>query len=357
MNMNKVKLTVPCQWNMDSIKKIIDIHGKDDIEIAELYGALSNGKLPQGRDHTVAHQTTRNEANKIKRILENHKIRFAYLINTPVNMQLCEYIEEELEWIINDFKTDSLTISSIELFEFIRRRYPSVHINVSTIAGIKTIDDIKPYLSLEPSKIIAHHDLNRNFDDLTNIIEFLGNENIDFEIMVNESCLRRCPFREQHYQDLGEGKSDRAFHEKCNEIKIQTPYQILMANFIRPEDLRLYESMGVNFFKITGRSKPIGWLEEVVYAYMNRQYNGNLFRLLGTDPLLEVEKKVFLANKALTGFLDKYPKLGKVDEEIEYCEQWIKELFENNNFKLESIAVNPHLSENKLRFSVDGNIY
>ena len=95
-------------------------------------------------------------------------------------------LEEELEWIINVFKADSLTISSLELFRFIRKKYPTVRINVSTIAGIKTVADIEPYISLKPSKIIAHHDLNRNFVELTNVITFLKGKNIDFEIMLNE---------------------------------------------------------------------------------------------------------------------------------------------------------------------------
>lgn len=39
-------------------------------------------------------------------------------------MQMYDELEEELEWIINVFKADSLTISSLELFRFIRKNIP-----------------------------------------------------------------------------------------------------------------------------------------------------------------------------------------------------------------------------------------
>lgn len=109
--MSKSKLTIPCQWDINVIKKILTFTAKKDIEIVEMYGALSNGKLPQGREKSIAHHTTREEARKIKLFLESQKIQFAYLINTPINMQMYDELEEELEWIINVFKADSLTIS------------------------------------------------------------------------------------------------------------------------------------------------------------------------------------------------------------------------------------------------------
>lgn len=130
-----------------------------------------------------------------------------------------------------------------------------------------------------------------------------------------------------------------------------------MANFVRPEDLVMYENIGVKLFKITGRSKPIGWLEEVVFAYLNRQYNGNLFRLLGTDPILEVENKIYIANSALNGFLETYPKSGNISEEKNYCEQWINKLYLNKKFRVENLHVQSYLDKNNLRFLIEDSIY
>jgi collagenase-like PrtC family protease len=42
--------------------------------------------------------------------------------------------------------------------------------------------------------------------------------------------------------------------------------------------------LGVKYIKLTGRSKPAEWLPEVVNAYLQRNYEGNLVRLMGIDP-------------------------------------------------------------------------
>ncbi len=348
--MSGSEITVPCQWNLDKIKKIISYNKKKDIAIAEMYGALSNGETPQGRELSVAHQSDRENALTVKRYLEQNGIAFAYLINTPIKLKSYKNLEEELNWIINVFKADSLTVCSLELMEVIRRQYPKAKINVSTIAGVKTIKDIEKYLHVNPQKVITHHDLNRNYEDLKMMVSFLKIRDMDLEIMVNESCLRRCNFREDHYRILGEGGSDRKFHETCNMIKIINPYQLLMANFIRPEDLGIYEEMGVTMFKITGRSKPMDWLEEVVQGYLNREYKGNLYRLLGTDPLLEIERKVLINNKALDGFLAEYTRSDDTNMERKYCEDWILKLYQNHDFYIDNVSVEPFLADGRLRY-------
>ncbi|PXV95938.1 collagenase-like PrtC family protease [Lachnotalea glycerini] len=352
----KTMLTVPCQWNLESIKRIVGLRQSNGIHIGEMYGALSNGITPQGRSLAIAHNTTKENALQIKRILDEHNISFAYLINTPIEIESCRFLDEELEWIINEFKADSLTISSKELMQYIRKRYPDIRINVSTIAGIKTIEDVKSYLSISPAKIIAHHDLNRNFKDLRKVLDYVKNNNMQLELMVNESCLRRCPYREQHYNELGMGNDDRKFHEKCNLIKIQNPYQLLMANFIRPEDLYVYESLGVNLFKITGRSKPIAWMEEVVQTYLNREFKENLMRLLGIDPLLKAEDWIFISNNSLDGFLQHYSDCDNLQQEIKYCEDWIIKLYHNKQFYIDR-EMNCQEKNGRLIFEPVNGIY
>lgn len=356
--MKKTELTIPCQWDLNEIKKIISQNAEQKIKITEMYGALSDGNTPQGRSVSISHKSSKENALLVKEYLLQKGIKFAYLINTPLDLNKYQGLEEELDWIINVFKADSITVSSLDLMRFIRNKYPKMSINVSTIAGIKTVLDVQKYLQIGPNKIIAHHDLNRNFAELTKIMTYLHKHNINMEIMVNESCLRRCPYREAHYYSLGKGEDDRKYHKKCNRIKFENPYQILMSNFIRPEDLTLYEDMGISMFKITGRSKPKEWLPEVVAAYANRDYAGNLIRLLGIDPKLVAEDKIYIENKALEGFIINYPKTGIVQDEIDYCEIWIKKLFQTGEFKLANEILNQiYYDRQKLRVVINGDIY
>ena len=95
-----------------------------------------------------------------------------------------------------------------------------------------------------------------------------------------------------------------------------------------------YEKLGVKYFKISGRSKPVSWLPEVVKAYQSRNYEGNLIRLLGIDPKLEAENWIYIDNKSLDGFIEGYPQSIDKEKESDYCDKWMVKLFEEHKFHL-----------------------
>ena len=107
--------------------------------------------------------------------------------------------------------------------------------------------------------------------------------------------------------------------------------------------------MGVRFFKITGRSKPATWLPEVTDAYLKRQYNGNLIRLTGIDPSLRAEDWIYISNKSLKGFLEKFPKNGKEEDENAYCDKWISKLYKSGDFKVRDGSI--------YRLNSNGSLY
>jgi collagenase-like PrtC family protease len=155
------------------------------------------------------------------------------------------------------------------------------------------------------------------------------------EILVTESCLYRCPMRDAHYKSLAGGGADKPFHVTCNARKLTSPREFLLAGgLVRPEDTGKFEEMGVKYFKISGRSKPAGWLPEVVRAYQTRDYEGNLIRLTGIDPTLRAEEWVVIENKALEGYLDGFPASEPYEEQVTYADNWIKRLYHSGGFYL-----------------------
>ena len=66
----------------------------------------------------------------------------------------------------------------------------------------------------------------------------------------------------------------------CNELRLREPVNYLRANWIRPEDLHLYEAMGYHNFKIVERNTPTQILLDRVKAYSERRYDGNLLDLV-----------------------------------------------------------------------------
>ncbi len=336
---------------------MLNFKANKGIRIDELYGTIAMKGIPHGRSNKATPNIDKKAALQYKKRVDEYGLKFAYLINAPINSDNLESFTAEIDWIVNVFKASSITITSVRLMELVRRRYPDFRINISTIAGIKSVEDIRKYTDIRPQKVILHHDVNRNFKDLERLLKFCGDNNIELEIMLNESCLRRCVRRDAHYNTLGKECDDGEFHVWCNKNKVSNPYQLLLANFIRPEDMALYESLGVTSFKITGRSKPEGWLAEVVKAYIEGDYDSNLVRLLGIDPKLKAEEWIYISNKSLEGFIDRFPKSGEVQDEISYCSDWIMKLFENNQFKIAKGGIKPYTLNNELRFQIDRNLY
>lgn len=351
------KLSIPCQWHEETLSDILHIRSNCGVTVDEVYGTISSEALPHGRISSVVEKVAKEKALSLKKMLDERNIHFAYLLNAPLYLKSYEEIKSDLDWIIGVFHPDSFTITSLELMEFMRKNYADVRINVSTIAGIKEVADIKKFEHIEPAKVILHHDANRNFAELQNIISYCKANGITVEIMLNESCIRRCRKRDEHYCSIAKGQDDHNFHIWCNSQKLVDPYQLLLANFILPHEVAYYEELGVDYFKVTGRSKPLGWLQEVVNAYLQREYQGNMLRLAAIDPQLEAEQWIYVDSCGLQDFLANFPKSGNSEEEVEYCKAQITELYKNGGFYVKSDVVEYSCEKGYLEGKLRGDFY
>ena len=330
---DKNYFTAPCLWDEQKEQEILDIVPQKGRKLTELYGTVPNEVIVTGRYNKVLDEMSKEKALDFKKnFVEKKGLKFAYLLNAPIDVRNVQEkkMEEYLDLIINLFMADSLTISSKSLLKKVRELYPEVAINISTIAGIKDVKDFEEYVRFEPKRMVLHHDCVKDIVSLKDIQAECEKNDIILELMVNESCLNHCPLRKAHYDCLADNVDDRKFHRSCNTEKITNPYQFLYANHIRPEDIDLYSDMGIHYFKITGRSKPIQWHYEVMKAYLEGKYEGNLIRLLGIDPSLEAEKMIYLDNRCLDGFARGL--LADVDEQMTMCRKKIVDLYRQHAF-------------------------
>lgn len=336
INQRKIsELTIPCHWNKRVIDQILTQNGSAvNIGVAEVYGVLAEGgPVGHGRSPDSVPKVTKQEVVNFRNYLKKAGLRFTYLLNAPFrftgDLEQKRLLDGYLEWILGKLKPDALMISSHELMRFVRSVDSEISIHISTIAGIKTVRDLRGYLDVRPDRVVPHHDIGKNWQDLRGLVSFGVQNGVRVELMVTESCLYKCSSRTAHYEHLAYGKKDTPFHLTCNARKLVYPSEFLLAGgVVRPEDISLFEEMGVDCFKTTGRSKPAEWLPETVRAYQTRSYEGNLVRLLGIDPSLRAEDWFCIDNKGLDGFLDDFP--SSQDDEIKrkYCESWAIKLYQ-----------------------------
>ena len=335
----KSKISIPCHWNKEVLKKVfIQNQRAKSIEIAEVYGVIPRQIIGSGRSSSTIPNISKEKAIDFKNFIKKLDFNFVYLLNAPFDLSAknIKATEEYLDWVINKFSPDALVVTSYSLMKFIRKKYDKkIKIYISTIAGILTPSDVEKYLEINPTRIILHHDANRNFKSLKEFGQLAKKNKIEVELMLTESCLKRCPRRAEHYNALlYPNADDRKFHFFCITKKLMFLNELLKANFIRPEDINLYEKMGFKNFKITGRSKPAKWLPEVTNAYLNRSYEGNLIRLLGVDSRLNAEDLIFINNKSLDNFLLFYPRDNNGEKENLYTNKWTVKLFKNKDLKI-----------------------
>jgi collagenase-like PrtC family protease len=107
------------------------------------------------------------------------------------------------------------------------------------------------------------------------------------EVLVNQTCIRECPFRAHHLNTsslCSQPGGDRLWFEypilECGLEVVRDPRKLISSIWVRPEDLSVYEEAGVSRFKISGRNRPTEWLARVAAAYSARSYYGNLLDLL-----------------------------------------------------------------------------
>lgn len=337
----KTHIVVPCHWDygvLDILAKQNERYIDNNINVTDMYGALAGEPIGNGRSQNKITKLNRQEAIAFRNRVREKGIQFNYLLNNSIpfaNNPSTEKVYEYLDWIIEKFIPDGLLIASKDLMKMVRERYGSIPIHVSTIAGVTSANDLEKFADILPERVVVHNDTARDFKNLEEVVTKSRELKIDVEILATESCLRKCPYMQEHRDHISRGGDDSYIQCACNTKKLQYPSQILRANFIRPEDIDFYRNVGINFFKISGRSKQPVWLPEVTEAYLGQSYAGNLIRLLGIDPNINAERWIFINNSALNGFLEGFPRTGESEDELEYCDFWVRRLFSQGDLIIE----------------------
>lgn len=187
-------------------------------------------------------------------------------------------------------------------------------IEVSTVMNIRKLGSLV-YLKEQFPKIAKFCSpiyKNRDFDWLKAMSKVCRNLGIAMEPIVNEFCMvgiRACEgiYRESCYCHSAHER--RVTNEEnypmalCTAARKKDPRGWLLAPFILPQWLHLYEELGIDHFKVTGRTHPSQFIERVASLYLNREVAGNLLGLwahletiTGTD-----EKWEELQSKAVGG--------------------------------------------------------
>ena len=325
-----MKLLVPTNWNPDLILPLSKLEA--DVQI---YGVLPTSMIGSGG---TGPDNIRMMANQVEEYIEQAHLaglKFDYLLNAPSmgNMEWDEKTHRELlihlNWIAS-IGADSVTVTIPYLVELIKRQFPQLEVRVSTIAHVNSVARAKLFESLGADSITLDINVNRSFGALKAIRNTVSCE---LTVLMNNLCLYQCPYEYYHHDGLGHASQNynplRGSYVdycvlRCTLDRLRDVSQVIKCRWVRPEDIHIYEDIGIDMFKISSRAMPTEKILRAAKAYASRHYQGNLYDILNVVPpkagfassALPGEQgngigsppRYYIDNQALEGFMDFFRK-------------------------------------------------
>ncbi len=342
-------LSVPAMFSNSYIEQLYELNLKSkNTFIYETYGSIPNYLLGSIRPGNSLKQITEKDLLDYIKKSKEFGIEFNYIMNSTVinDFEFNEKVKKEMVSFINKLINAGLkriTLSIPYLIKFIRVNFPNLHIVASICMNISSVSELNSIIEMGANSFVIPKDLNRNFRLLKKFVK--NKKNLTLKLLCTTPCLYKCSDLNYHmnisaYQDSVKNNNNSVPEAaiNCQLKRFSYPVEFLKSPWIRPEDLKIYDSIGISYFKLDGRDKPEKYILEVIKAYFNEFFEGNLLYLFqGSYPKTEEDFYnligentfkigVFIDNKKLEKFIDGflYEKLNCDDgcQNCNYCENW-----------------------------------
>lgn len=316
-----MRLNIPTNFDPHLIENL------DGLPIDTVYGKMQRDTIGGGRPSKALPEVIRDEIAEHIKLVHQKGFEFNYLLNSSCIGNLASAADFDttfrhyLDWI-SAIGADWVTVSIPYLIEIILQHYPNLKVSVSVFSHVDSVDQALFYASFGVHEITVVQLYNRDFTFLKKMRENLST---DIQIIANNACLLGCPYRRYHANINSHstqlGEEDIGFDYptiSCTKKRLQNPEEFIKSPWIRPEDTPYYEAIGIDKFKISGRTKSTPWLLKTIRAYAEKTSPENLADLLSipNGPGSYRQKSyegaegagVFIDSKKLNGFLEPFTR-------------------------------------------------
>ncbi|NMC04473.1 MAG: hypothetical protein GYA24_04635 [Candidatus Lokiarchaeota archaeon] len=341
-------LSVAYNWDI----KLVDEVVKNKYPVKDFYASAQHCAVGGGRPSSILPDTSEKMMRQHIKKMHDNGIQFIYTVNAPC-MAGQEFVRETHEKMLKDFEfiqsigSDGVVLAIPYLIELVHEQFPKLKIRASTVAKINTVNKARYFENLGATSITPDVMINRNFKVLEKMVKATSCE---IDLLVTDGCLYECPFRLYHYSLTGHASQTYSNREayidypilRCNIEKFSHPAEAMKCRWIRPEDLKHYEAIGIHQFKIGGRRLTADMILRSVKAYSEQKYAGNLTDIIegfsfeyggvkedpnkkmGMSNATERKANMVIDNTKLDGFIDFFKKQDCAANcgECNYCQQW-----------------------------------
>lgn len=324
------RFTVPTPFTttfIEAVAALNDEFADSGGRIHELYGSFQEGAFNSARPAKYLPAVNRDQFRAHVAAAKAHGIAFNYLFNAPsyANLEYTHEGRKDLEALLAflvDCGVASVTVAIPYLVEIISSRFPELEVVTSTIGYVGALAGIHQYHQAGADRLVLDVEANRDFAFLERAC---AQSPVPLEIIVNPVCISQCHFKYNHYCVASMGSQsylrggagipyNQYYLNWCFLQKLQNDGEFLKSPWIRPEDLHLWQEVGVDYYKIAGRGLPASEILRLCRTYLSQEFSGNLLDLLGWPHWLTFrdnpdgsrlpELDVIIDNQALDGFLD-----------------------------------------------------
>ncbi len=332
--------SVPADFKERTIDELALLNDSyEENRVHEVYGQLTEGTLiNSGRMVSFLPSIDFKQLEDYVRLLRKREINFNYTLN-PACFGNFEFSEKGIRDIdeflctLYEIGIKKLTLTSPALMEIALANKYTFDIKASAICEINSVHKAAFYKKLGCERVVVDPDITRDFRQLKYISQVCPDS---VEIIINNVCVHNCPYKMFHYnheahctKNNKEQSINDYYINRCSLQKAENPLNVMKMNWIRPEDLHVYEEYGIRYFKIQGRQNVCqGDLIKCLKAYMDGMYDGDLFALITIFAPYN-SFQTFISNKALDGFIDKFVKYPEacsgLCEKCGYCASYAEQ--------------------------------
>lgn len=358
--------SVPADFKENSVKKFREINdSKGEMVINETYGQVTEGRIIRsGRIKKLLPEIDMRGLEKYVNFSLKNGIKFNYTLN-PACMGNYEFTKQGIEEIrsflleLNSIGIRDITVTSPAIMEIVKTVDLDFDIKVSAINHVDSVSKLSHYKKLGIKRIVVEPDTYRNFSLLKNMVHFWGE---GLELIVNDLCYKNCPYKISHYNHEAHSNDYKEqvqnyFFMRCGIQKSRNMRNYLKLNWIRPEDIDLYEKLGIHNYKIQGRGFVLnGDIMKTLECYQKKAFEGNLLELLHIFAPYDSKHQPYISNKKLDGFIDSFYSEKVVCDELcdqcGYCDLYAEKALEYSDALL-SDAIKFYNSQDEFKKNVE----
>ena len=190
-----------------------------------------------------------------------------------------------IDYVAEHYGLQSVTTTSPLIAKFVHENFKGIEVRASVNMEIGTIQGME-YVADYFDSYYMKRELNRDFNAIKMLHQWCQENGKQMFLLANSGCLNYCSahnFHDNlvaHESEIAKMDNAYAFQGVCREfLRNENHYQALInnTNFIRPEDMHLYEPYFTAAKLATRVHKNPSM---VVNSYVRERYSGNVLELL-----------------------------------------------------------------------------